>query len=488
MPDAIDLNKTMDKKTYKQILADLEKRLAALQLEIQRQRIPVVICFDGMGASGKGTLMRRIVHPLDPRLFNVHPMGNVSEDMKMRPFLYPYWINMPSKGRIAIFDRSWCRNLLPERQSKLNMSEQEKSAYYDDVNAFEKQLTDDGTVVIKLFLHISQAEQRARMARWAENPDTAWRVNEGDLAHYDINKAVFDDMIKRSNRSESPWHSIEANDPQYAAIKILNIVVACLEDGIAAKSAAAAEKTKHGAPPPRHAVLRAADPLLSISDMDYKAKLSYYQNKMNSLGSKLYAKRRSVVVVYEGWDAAGKGGSIKRVTAELDPRGYEVIPIAAPSREQLDHHYLWRFHKKTPKDGHIAIFDRSWYGRVLVERVEGLSSKDVWMRAYQEINDMERHWANHGIIIFKFWIDIDKDEQLRRFQARAQNPAKAHKLTDEDWRNRDKWDAYAQAMKDMIARTGTAYAPWTIIDSNNKKLARIKTLALMTTELEARIV
>jgi polyphosphate kinase 2 (PPK2 family) len=208
---------------------------------------------------------------------------------------------------------------------------------------------------------------------------------------------------------------------------------------------------------------------------------------MSELGFKLYTKRRSVVMVYEGWDAAGKGGNIKRMTQELDPRGYEVVPVPAPTQDELNHHYLWRFWKKMPKDGHCAIFDRSWYGRVMVERIEGFCTAEEWQRAYKEINDMEKHMVNHGVILFKFWIHIDKEEQLKRFQLRQADPLKQYKITDEDWRNREKWDQYEKAVDEMLWRTNTEYAKWRVIESNDKKYARIKTLEYVVNELERQL-
>jgi polyphosphate kinase 2 (PPK2 family) len=238
---------------------------------------------------------------------------------------------------------------------------------------------------------------------------------------------------------------------------------------------------------PEICILSSVNPDKQIDDDDYKAKMDIYQKKIKDLGYKLYARRKSVVIAYEGWDAAGKGGNIKRLTEDLDPRGYEVAPIAAPTSEELSHHYLWRFYNKMPKDGHITLFDRSWYGRVLVERVEGLCRQDEWQRAYREINDMELHMSNHGAVIFKFWLHVDKAEQLARFEARQADPAKQYKITEDDWRNREKWDDYERAVNEMLFKTDTAYAPWTIIESNNKKFARIKVLELVTKELESRL-
>lgn len=484
----IDLNKKLDKEEYRQELNNLQKKLASLQQKIKELKIPVIIYFEGWSAAGKGTLMSKMLSPLDPRQYNVHTLRRVTEEMKMRPFLWYYWTKIPSKGRITIFDKGWIRAALPEYISSWNLNHNEKENFYYDVNAFEKQLSDDGTVIIKFFLHISKDEQKKRFKALEKKSDTKWRVNEMDWQQnkdYEKCTGIFEKMINNTNSNESPWNIIEANDRRFATIKIFKIFIKRIEEEIQRKI----EKNNIIFPEPdidhsNVSILSSCDLTQEISTEEYKDKLKYFQEKLSYLGYKLYAKRKPVVIVYEGWDAAGKGGNIKRITDKLDPRGYEVVPIASPTQEELEHHYLWRFYKKLPKDGHIAIFDRSWYGRVLVERIEGFCTNEEWQRAYKEINDMELHWSNHGIKILKFWVNIDKDEQLRRFEARQNDPLKQYKITAEDWRNREKWDLYEKAVNDMLFRTSTEYAPWTVVESNDKKFARIKTLEILTKELE----
>ena len=223
----------------------------------------------------------------------------------------------------------------------------------------------------------------------------------------------------------------------------------------------------------------------SISKEEYVRDLIRYQLQLRDLAYQLYVQKRPLVIVYEGWDAGGKGGNIKRVTEKLDPRGYEVYPIAAPTGEDKTHHYLWRFWRrlKPPDEKQILIFDRSWYGRVLVERLEGFCTEAEWKRAYREINEFERQLVDFGTILVKFWIHISKEEQLRRFEARQETPYKAWKLTDEDWRNREKWDLYEEAINDMLLKTSTLTAPWTIVEGNCKWYARIKALKTLVEAL-----
>ena len=237
----------------------------------------------------------------------------------------------------------------------------------------------------------------------------------------------------------------------------------------------------------RTTVLDGVDVSLTMTKEDYKKRLSVLQKELTRLQNEMYLKRIPVVVALEGWDAAGKGGAIKRLTEPLDPRGYEVVPTAAPNDIEKAHHYLWRFWRAVPKDGHMTIFDRTWYGRVMVERIEGFCSQAEWHRAYREINQMEQNLKDHGVIVLKFWLQIDKDEQERRFNERLEDPEKQWKITDEDWRNREKWDEYVKAVDEMILRTSTTYAPWTIVEADSKYYARIKILETVVRALKNRI-
>jgi len=483
----IDLLQSLEKKEYKYALRELESTLGSLQQKLRETEVPVVIVFEGWGASGKGTSIARVVNALDPRYFDIRTTGKINEEKLMRPFLWSFWTYLPPKGQIVILDKSWHRLIMPNVRDSWGISGTETYGFYSDVNAFERQLTDDGTLIIKLFLHISRAEQKRRFRALENDPTTAWRVKPHDWEQnekYDQNLRLFEKMLAMTQTAANPWHIIEAEDRKFAAVKILKTIISAIEDRLANGSTVAPV-----APDPRPQnchprILQGISLDKSIEHDRYKQELVEYQQRMQMLGNKLYAKRRSAIIVYEGWDAAGKGGNIKRLTSELDPRCYAVVPIGPPRPQELARHYLWRFLVKTPKDGHITIFDRSWYGRVLVERIDELTPEHIWRRAYWEINEMEQHLVNHGVVLLKFWLHIDKDEQLRRFTDRQNDPSKQHKITEADWRNRENWDKYEEAVNEMLARTHNPHAPWVIVESNNKKFARVKVLQTVTDALD----
>ena len=485
----IDLQLSLDKKEYKASIGELKSTLGRLQQTLRTAEIPVLIVFEGWGASGKGTSIARVVNALDPRYFDVRTTGKINEEKLMRPFLWSFWTYLPPKGQIVIMDKSWHRLIMPNVRESWGISGKETYGFYNDVNAFERQLSDDGALIIKLFLHISQEEQKRRFKALESDPTTAWRVKPHDWEqneNYNENLQLFENMLTMTQTKANPWHIIEAEDSKYAATKILRTIITAIENRLAATSAENKSIiTEQSRPEGFHSrILQGISPEKTIDDVQYKEELEYYQRRMHMLGNKLYSKRRSAVIVYEGWDAAGKGGNIKRLTSELDPRCYAVVPTGAPRPQELARHYLWRFMVKMPKDGHLTIFDRSWYGRVLVERIDQLTPEEIWRRAYWEINEMEQHLVNHGTVLLKFWLHIDKEEQLRRFNSRQYNPEKQHKITQDDWRNRENWDLYEEAVDEMLARTHNPHAPWIIVESNNKKFARVKVLKTVTDALD----
>ncbi|MDY5539882.1 MAG: polyphosphate:AMP phosphotransferase [Lachnospiraceae bacterium] len=492
MLEKLDLNKKLDKAVYKEKKEALGIRLARLQRECREAGIPVIIVFEGFGAAGKGTQINELISNLDPRGFQVYAINGESEEEKLRPFLWRFWTKTPQKGRIAIFDRSWYRKVLVDWFDGVTTKEQLGYAY-DEINSFEKQLTDDGTVVLKLFLAITKAEQKKRFKKLLANEETAWRVTKQDLKRnkeYDRFLLMNEEMLEKTDTEYAPWTIVEANDKKYATVKILTAAADKLEEALRRKKEKSVQKPSPMEPDPQRELsskLASADLSLTMDRETYKKRLKELQDKLMILHSELYRTRIPVILAFEGWDAAGKGGAIKRLTGALDPRGYEVHPTASPNDIEKAHHYLWRFWRDIPKGGHIAIFDRTWYGRVMVERIEGFCTEQEWKRAYKEINDMEATLANYGAIVLKFWLHIDKDEQERRFNDRMQDPEKRWKITDEDWRNRAKWDAYEQAVDDMLIKTSTTYAPWIIVEANSKYYARIKVLESVVQALEERM-
>lgn len=493
MLEKIDLSKKVDKKTYRRVMDEAEEKLGLLQRECKDAGIPVILVFEGMGAAGKGVQINRLIQALDPRGFDVYACDRPTEDEQMRPFLWRYWTKTPAKGRIAVFDRSWYRSVQVDRFDGLTREDKLGDAY-QDILSFEKQLCDDGTVIMKFFLYIDKDEQKKRFKKLEGSKETSWRVTEEDWNRnkdFDRYLKMNEEMLEKTDTDYAPWVIIEAVDKDYAALKIVSTVMDRLEYELEhrrpedEKTAQRQEsKTRERF---KNGVLSGIDLSKSLTEEEYKTRLKKLQKRLAELHSELYRLRIPVVIGFEGWDAGGKGGAIKRLTSNLDPRGYRVNPTAAPNDIEKVHHYLWRFWNSVPKAGHIAIFDRTWYGRVMVERIEGFCSEAEWRRAYQEINEMESHMANAGAVVLKFWLHIDKDEQDRRFRERQANPAKQWKITDEDWRNREKWDQYEEAVNKMLIRTSTTYAPWIVVEGNDKRYARVKVLQTVVDALEKKV-
>ena len=493
MLESLDLSRKLPRDESRAIKKQLEPRLGALQRQVVDLGIPVVIVFEGWDASGKGTLINELILPLDPRGFQVHSTVAPTEEEALRPFLWRFWTRTPPGGRIEIFDRSWYRRVLEDRVDG-HLKKKARGAAFEDIRAFERQLADSGAIILKFFLHISSKEQEKRFDKLRANPTMAWRVTKEDRKRhrqYDRYRDAVEEAFAETDAGHAPWIVVEAHDRRFARAKIFKAFVSALEKGIRRTKAVRARKPPARAKAPDAtmvpSILGSVDLSLSLEREPYRKELKRLQDKVRDLEHQIYMHRIPVVILYEGWDAAGKGGNLKRLTANLDPRGYEVVPIAAPNDIEKSHHYLWRFWTELPKAGHITIFDRSWYGRVLVERVEGFCTETEWRRAYREINQMEQHWTRFGAIVLKFWVHIDQDEQLRRFKEREKTRYKRWKITEEDWRNREKWDEYEAAVEEMLFRTGTPNAPWTVIESNCKLHARIKVLKTVCEALEARV-
>lgn len=514
MLEKVDLTKKLLKEEYKEKMPQLEARLGRLQRECKALGIPIMIVFEGFGASGKGLQIGRLIQSMDPRGFEVHPIKNETEEERMHPFMWRFWTKTPAKGRIAIYDGSWYRRVLIDRFEKRTKNK-ELADVFHSINSFEEQLAEDGTLIIKLLLDIDKKEQKKRFDKLEKNKETAWRVTQGDKernVHYDEYAAMMEDMLFKTDTDYAPWTIIESMDKRFATLKIYTTVIKAMADQIeklqkekeekeakklADSESAAGVETDAVAEIAKEAdeemkdlqvsILSKADLSLHYTREEYKEKLDKLQKKMEKLHGELYRRRIPVVLGFEGWDAGGKGGAIKRLTERMDARGYVVNPTASPNDIEKAHHYLWRFWRAMPKDGHVAIFDRTWYGRVMVERIEGFCTTEEWKRAYKEINDMEKDLYDAGAIVIKFWMHIDKDEQERRFRERQENPEKQWKITDEDWRNREKWDQYEDAVNEMLMRTSTDYAPWVVVEGNDKYYARVKVLRTVVEAIEARL-
>jgi polyphosphate:AMP phosphotransferase len=496
MLETVDLGRAVDRATYQRSFRPLRDRLQALQRQVYEARIPVAVVLEGWDAAGKGDTIEKLVGRLDPRGYKVHAIHAPTPEEAMRPFLWRFWTRVPGRGEIAIFDRSWYHRVLVDRVEGDAPRWLWQQAYAE-INAFERMLADDGAAILKFWLHISAGEQRRRFEKIERSKFDSWRVTKKDWkAHrrYPAYHEAAEEMLERTTTPQAPWTIVEATDKHYRRLRVLETIAGGLEEALEARRRA--PPAARPQPPARRkpgaraslrerTVLDEVDLSLRMPERRYAKELKRWQARLRELEFTCYERRRPVVVVYEGWDAAGKGGNIKRVIGALDPRGYSVIPIAAPRGDDATHHYLWRFWNRIPKAGHFAIFDRSWYGRVLVERVEGYCTEAEWRRAFHEINEFELALHHFGTVIVKLWLHISKAEQLRRFRERQRLDFKRFKITDEDWRNREKWDRYREAVADAIGRTSTSYAPWTIVEADDKPWSRIKAMRTISEAIAA---
>ena len=484
----LDQANALPKPAAEEIRERLEhahEKLARQQLLLKENKLPVIVLFEGWGAAGKGSMISKVIKTLDPRFFTVNTLTAPTEEESRRPFLYRYFSRIPEAGSFLFLDGGWMadvtRDVLEDR-----LSDAEYKNRIGSIRRFESTLTANGYLVLKFFFHIEKKEQKKRLTLLREDASTSWRVSDFDRwenKHYEKCSQVYDQFLEDTSSASAPWYVINASSRKWAELQIMENLTNGID--VALKNHVLSVPLLQNVFPLLDMPKLAEIPLdKTIEEDDYRVQLKDLQSRLSGLHNRLYKKKIPVVIVYEGWDAAGKGGNIKRLTAALDPRGYEVNPIASPKPFEKSRHFLWRFWTRLPKTGHIAIFDRSWYGRVMVERLEGFCSENDWQRAYNEINEFEKELADWGAVVIKFWVQIDKDTQLARFTERQNTPEKQWKITDEDWRNREKWDLYEGAVDEMLHKTSTTYAPWYILESTDKRYARIKALNIVIEQLE----
>jgi polyphosphate:AMP phosphotransferase len=513
MLDQIDLAQRIGRSDYRERRNQLRDRLQAAMAGILEARVPVAVVVEGWAGTAKVRTIGVMTRRLDPRGVRVHSIVPPGDAEQPYPWLYRFWRLIPSHGRVSFFDRSWYREVI-EARARHGMSAGDARDRCSDIVTLERQWIDDGAIILKFWLHISRREQRRRFQALLADRLTAWQVTDDDRwqhRNYDRVARVVEEIIARSHTPAAPWHIVPATCARTARLAVMETVVTAFErrlgidpaEPVAPLSLDGALFRRIKDEPRQSPAMRqpvgistdgAGAPVLRHVDLSpradaasYSRQLAELQALLHLLGTQVYRQRRPVVLVFEGWDAAGKGGAIQRVTEELDPRSFVVHAIAAPSGEDALRHYLYRFWRRLPPRGQIGIFDRSWYGRVLVERVEGFARDDEWRRAYDEINEFEHQLVAFGAIIAKFWLHISADEQLRRFQERQTVAHKSWKLTDEDWRNRERWPQYEEAADEMLRRTSTADAPWTIIESEDKRYGRLKVLRTLVQRLEAEL-
>ncbi|QLG89698.1 polyphosphate:AMP phosphotransferase [Chitinibacter bivalviorum] len=489
---AAELGHVLDKEQYKIAADQLRQQLLTIQYQLKdRADFPVVILLGGVPTAGRGQVANLLLEWMDPRLIATHAFSAPNDEERARPPYWRYWRVLPPKGKMAILFGGWYSGPMWDQ-----LTSQPDSVQYEHelgkIIRLETMLADEGALVLKFWLHLPKEQLKKRLKKYANDPLTSWRFDETDLwflDHYDEVMASQQDLLQRTNLADAPWRVIESSDERYRDIAVGTHILEAITHHMERTSVR--QKRVNAAPlMPSIDGVRLLDRLpldADLSKESYNEQLEELQGRLNGLTRHPDFKKYSVVCVFEGMDAAGKGGAIRRITAALDARQYRTIPIAAPTEEERAQPYLWRFWRHIPPHGQITLFDRSWYGRVLVERVEDFASRADWMRAYGEINDFEAQISLANVIVVKFWLAISSEEQLRRFKEREEIEYKRFKITDEDWRNREKWDAYIEAGSDLIERTSTAIAPWHMVGANNKYYARLEVLRHLCERIEAAL-
>ena len=493
MLETVDLKKKVGKEAFRAEFPALQQRLWELQRQFREARIAAVVLFEGWAGSGKGEAVAKLAERFDPRGFKVHAIFPPGPEDRARPFLWRYWMRLPDRGRIAFFHRSWYWHVLDARVAEETTRAQHAEVTREIVD-FERAQVRDGLVLVKLWFHLGPKEQRRRLEQLQSDEFERWRLGteaKAQRKHYDEYLAAAEDMLAETDTTEAPWTIVEATDREYRLLKTFKTVVDTMQRALDAhqeQPAAPARRPRASVMVPalkaQPGVLDRVDLAKRIDQPKYERELPALQIHLRELQFRCYEAGIPTVIVYEGWDAAGKGGNIRRLTELLDPRAYTVVPIAKPEGDEAAHHYLWRFWRHMPRAGFLTIFDRSWYGRVLVERIEGFATDDEWQRAYQEIREFERSLTNFGTVLVKFWLHISPAEQLRRFKEREETDYKRYKITPEDWRNREKMDVYLPAVTQMLQETSTREAPWTIVEAEDKHWARVRTLRTLCERLE----
>ena len=501
MFEAAEVGRTLSKTEFKAQEPHLRAELLDAQLQLRQSSFPVIILFAGVDTAGKGETVSLLNEWMDPRWITTRGYSKPSDEERERPRLWRYWRDLPPHGRMAMFLSAWYSTPIRNRVGRRSTMA-EFDAALDEIAAFERALTDDGAVVLKFWMHLGKQAQKKRLKAFESDPLQRWRVTKRSWKHwhmFELFVAAADRAIRKTSTDHAPWHIVEGEDHHYRSIVVGTIVRDAIRRALNAKAATVAEKRPARrrridrvdqtlrAVEREHNVLDRLDMRQRLSRARFRTDFEQLQGRLNFLVKKARESGVSTIAVFEGWDAAGKGGAIRRITSALDARDYQVIPIAAPTDEERARHYLWRFWRHLPRAGRMTIFDRSWYGRVLVERVERFATETEYRRGYGEITNFEEHLVSHGIVVVKFWLHITKEEQLRRFRERERTEHKRWKITDEDWRNRGKWSDYTMAVDEMVARTSTTIAPWTLVEANDKLFARIKVLKTLAERMESRL-
>lgn len=492
MFDSADLDHKADKARWQREEPALREALLAAQYALSQQgRHAVLIIIAGVEGAGKGETLHLLNEWMDPRHIRTYAFGDPGDEEAEQPPMWRFWRVLPARGSIGILFGSWYTQPILQRVGGA-IGKQSFDGQLEAIRRHEEMLVDEGVLLIKLWFHLSKKQQKRRLERLERDPDTRWRVTREDwrrFRHYDRFREVSADALRSTGTGEAPWLVVPGGDHRYRSLLVGKALLQAMQARLALPDNTSVPSSPPTAPAEFDStlLLDRLDLGLRVSRRRYERELERLQGELNRLSRSRRFSRRSLVMVFEGWDAAGKGSTIRRVAAALDARHYKITPVAAPTQEELAQPYLWRFWRQLPRYGNVAIFDRSWYGRVLVERVEGYCAPADWMRAYAEINDFEQQLVDNGTVVAKFWMQISADEQHRRFKEREETPFKRYKLTEDDWRNRSKREAYCQAACEMVDRCSSVVAPWTLIEAEDKYYARIKVLQTLVQQLEAAL-
>jgi len=488
MFESADLEHKVSKEEYKREEPKLREALLNAQFDLgAMKKFPVLIIIGGVDGAGKGETVNLLNEWMDPRHIVTYAFGPPPYDEAVRPPMWRFWRALPPKGKIGVFFGSWYTEPIVNRVLG-RYDDNDLQKHLDDIFRHEKMLVDEGVLLLKFWFHLSKNQQRKRLKALEADPKTQWRVTKEDWRRfkvYDKFREVSEHALRETSTAGAPWIVISGADARFRGLTAGRILLESLKKRLS--EGAQKDKKVEAAPPMPQLdnlkLLRSLDMTQRLEKKRYDKLLEKYQGELNVLSRQKRVRKHSVILVFEGWDAGGKGSAIRRITSALDARQFHIVPIAAPTEEERAQPYLWRFWRHVPSVGGITIFDRSWYGRVLVERVEGFCSQADWMRAYSEINDFEEQLVRNGAIMFKFWLHVTKEEQLRRFKERQKTSFKRFKITEEDWRNRKKWPEYEAAVCDMVDRTSTDISPWTIVEAQDKPFARIKLLKTLVNRL-----
>ena len=490
MFESAEIDHVIDKATFAAEEQVLREALLEVQYALREQgRHAVIILINGIEGAGKGETVKLLNEWMDPRLIQVSTFDQQTDEELARPPAWRYWRQLPPKGRIGIFFGNWYSQMLQGRVHG-DLKKDQLNGAIEGALGLEQMLCNEGTLIFKFWFHLSKKQMLGRLESLKDDPLHSWRLSPLDWQQsktYDKFVRAGEDVLRRTSRDYSPWYIVAGADANYRSLTVGRILLEGLQAALRSNTERA--PLPHATPlmtrTDQRSLLDSLDMRLSLAKADYRDQLVREQARLAQLMRDKRMRRHALVAVFEGNDAAGKGGAIRRVAAALDPRQYRIVPVAAPTDEERAQPYLWRFWRHIPARGKFTVFDRSWYGRVLVERVEGFCAPEDWLRAYGEINDFEEQLSNAGVVLVKFWLAIDEQTQLQRFRERESNPVKRFKITEEDWRNREKWPLYREAVGDMVDRTSTRLAPWALVEANDKQYARVKVLRTLNDALEA---